>query len=78
MQHNRKELYLFNKMIYIPFHEHMSSYFFLDISGQIVLSLSCGDNDRKLIMTFKNDDFPLIQEFVCTCEQYLSSKYMSA
>lgn len=54
----------------------MESFFFMDISGQLIMSLSYGGDDMKVVMTFRNDDFPLIQDFVCKCEQFLNDKYL--
>lgn len=47
-------------MVFLPFHEHGNSYYFIDVSGQIVLSLTYGHNDKKMICTFKYDNLHLI------------------
>lgn len=69
----RTSLFAYNRLLFVPVHEMGSSVILLDLSGQVMASVSCGPQ-RTLIMLFKADDAALLQDFVLSCEQFLGDR----
>ncbi|CAL6048267.1 Hypothetical_protein [Hexamita inflata] len=71
---SRKQLFQFNKLLFFVILEHSNSIFYLDITGQFILSVSYGEADKCAVILFKADELVLIQDFVVKCESQLSER----
>lgn len=69
----RRSLFAYSRLLFVPVRESSASVFLVDLSGQVLASVSAGPS-RALVMLFRADDLALVQDFALGCEAFLSER----